>query len=45
MNYIVYAFIKDFTSHGVGDVYDAGAFGDILKYTTSSPPSRSLVRC
>lgn len=31
MNYIAYAFIKDFTSHGVGDVYGAGAF-DILKY-------------
>ncbi len=31
MNYIVYAFIKDFTSHGLGGVYGAGAF-DILKY-------------
>ena len=32
MNYIAYAFIKDFTRHGVGGFYGAGAFHDIFKY-------------
>jgi hypothetical protein len=32
MNYIAYAFFKDFTRHGIGDFYGAGGAHDILKY-------------
>ena len=44
MNYIVYAFIKDFTSHGLGGAYGASAF-QTFSSTPPSPPSLSLVRC